>query len=250
MGLSHSEAQWVHSRKQVVLHAVEGYLERLNLSDFKVDKYIAQIQASNLSAIPILGFAVSGGGFASAYTGSGGMRALDSRLEAANVQRTGGLLQSLMYMSGQSGGSWPITSLATHNFPTFDQLLPLWRTYVDFIQPPNGTKDVPTTTTIIGDLKAKQRTGFNVSQPDWIGRVYGYEFLPGPYGGVNTTFSGIADLSNFANHQMPFPILEMLSLADSDQEFYGLQVPRVNDTVVSNCSCFMLTELTISIVRG
>jgi lysophospholipase len=62
--------------------------------------------------VPILGLAISGGGYVSEFTGTGALRALDARLESARQQRTGDLLQSLTYMSGLSGGSFPSLSFA------------------------------------------------------------------------------------------------------------------------------------------
>lgn len=200
MGLSHSEAEWVDARRKVVLHAMEGYLGRLNMTDFNMTEYVARIQMSNLTKTLMLGFAVSGGDYVSAYTGAGSMRSLDSRLPAANAQRTGGLLQNLTYVSGQSGGSWPITTLSTHNFPTIDVLIKLWCPNVDFLDPANGTQNVPTPTSLMSDLLAKKRAPFKVSELDWLGRADGYEFLPGPYQGVSITFSGIVNLSSFKNH--------------------------------------------------
>jgi lysophospholipase len=94
----------VLGRKKVVLAELAIYLERLEIPDFNVTKYLGHMQASNFRDVPIMGLAISGGGWASAYTGTGGLRALDRRLPAAVQQKTGGLLQCMAYMSGLSGG--------------------------------------------------------------------------------------------------------------------------------------------------
>lgn len=114
-GLNPSEAEWVRSRKIVILENFAQYLTRLGLEAFDVTSYLNAINQSEYENVPSLGFAISGGGYASAYTGSGALRALDDRLPAAVEQRTGGLLQSLLYQTGLSGGSWPTVSFPVHD---------------------------------------------------------------------------------------------------------------------------------------
>lgn len=96
-GLGPSEAEWLYRRKQNVLKSLEQYLHRLNLKCFNVCDWMCRMRSTNYSNVPTIGFAVSGGGWASAFTGAGGLRALDDRLPEANAQGTGGLLQSLTY---------------------------------------------------------------------------------------------------------------------------------------------------------
>jgi lysophospholipase len=99
-GIGDAEAEWVSNRKIVVLDALEDYLDRLCLEDFDISDFVSRIKVSNYEQVPILGMAISGGGYRSGYTGTGVMRALDSRLPAANEEKTGGLLQSLTYLTG------------------------------------------------------------------------------------------------------------------------------------------------------
>jgi lysophospholipase len=84
--------------------ALGEYLERLHIPDFSVSRYLRLLHSSNHQDVPVMGLAISGGGWASAYTGTGGLRALDARLPAAVQHGTGGLLQCMTYMSGLSGG--------------------------------------------------------------------------------------------------------------------------------------------------
>jgi lysophospholipase len=99
-GVGDAEAEWVSNRKIVVLDALEDYLNRLCLEDFDVSEFLSRMKESNYEHVPTLGMAISGGGYRSGYTGTGVMRALDSRLPAANEEKTGGLLQSLTYLTG------------------------------------------------------------------------------------------------------------------------------------------------------
>ena len=199
-GLAPVEADWVYGRKKVVTEALEGYLLRLQLEDFNVCEYIGRLHASNYSLVPTMGLAISGGGVNSAFTGTGALRAFDARLDAAVQQGTGGLLQSMTYMSGLSGGSWPTMSFAVHNFPTADEI----------------------------------EAGFNASVADYFGRAWGYEYIAGSPGGINGTFSGVANLSNFVQHQMPLPIILLNEMADDAVEYFGVQIPFANATTVSN----------------
>lgn len=99
-GLGNAETEWVSKRKIVVLDALEGYLDRLCLEDFNVHEFAHRMKESNYEHVPTLAMAISGGGYRSGYTGTGIMRAIDSRLPAANQEKTGGLLQSLTYLAG------------------------------------------------------------------------------------------------------------------------------------------------------
>lgn len=188
---------------------------------------------SNYEDVPTMGIAISGGGWASAYTGTAAMRALDARLDAAMEQRTGGLLQCLTYMSGLSGGGFPTLSFATNNFPTADDILDLWKPDINRLEGvTNNTQYAATFTSMFEDLGAKEAAGFKVGTADLFGRAFGYEFTPGIKGGLSVTLSGVVDQSKFISHQMPMPTLQALQLTDSDVEYFGLKVPFANDTTV------------------
>jgi lysophospholipase len=202
---------------------------------------------SNYEDVPTMGLAISGGGWASAYTGTAAMRALDSRLDAAVEQRTGGLLQCMTYMSGLSGGGFPTLSFAANNFPTADDILDLWKPEINRLEGvTNNTQYAATFTSMFEDLGAKEKAGFNVGAADLFGRGWGYEFTPGIKGGLNVTLSGVVNQSNFIAHQMPMPILQAVQLADLDVEYFGLKVPFANDTTVRLPSNFT-TSMTLMI---
>lgn len=232
IGLNPKEANWVAGRKPVVADALSAYLKRLELEDFDVSAYIAAIKANNHAHVPTMGYSISGGGWASAFTGVGGMRALDSRLDAAKDQKTGGLLQSLTYMAGLSGGSWPIMSIALHDFPTVDELVASWHVDINRENATTDTEYAASFTTLFEDLGAKAKAGFNVSFADYLGRALAYEFIPGADGGLATTFSDLASLSKFRSHDMPFPIIQMVEIDEDDVEYFGLQLPHTNANLV------------------
>ena len=161
------------------------------------------------------------------------MRALDSRLDDANTQRTGGLLQTLTYMSGLSGGSWPTMSFAVNNFPTADEIVELWRPEIGrlLFQGPT-TSETANSTTIFEDIAAKQRAGFKVGVPDYLAVATSYEFVAGIDGGLDVTFSSVVNQPKFRFHEMPFPIIQGNLITDDDREYFDLKVPYSNATVV------------------
>jgi lysophospholipase len=233
-GLNPLEAEWIKSRKLVVLQNFGQYLERLGLEDFNVSAYLNKINvdASGNTNVPALGLAISGGGYGSAYTGTGAMRALDDRLPAAIEQRTGGLLQSLLYQSGLSGGSWPTVSFLANGFPTADDIVQSWRPEIVRPASGNSTQYAANVTDLFQDLTAKFKAGFPVTIGDWFGRAWSYEYFPGPHGGVNTTFSSYVDIPEFKNHQAPLPILHMTTIKPTDPYFDGFQMPYENASTV------------------
>ncbi|KAL1979118.1 hypothetical protein VTN96DRAFT_6768 [Rasamsonia emersonii] len=229
-GLNPKERDWVYGRKKTVLFALGDYLDRLDMQDFDVGEYICRLRENDYVHVPTIGFAISGGGWASALTGTGALRALDS-LEAAREQGTGGLLQSMTYISGLSGGGWPVMSFAAHNFPTADEILVRWQPQISRLFAQNNSQYAATGESMFEDLAAKAQAGFNVSVADYMSRAWSYEFVPGPHGGLNVTLSSIAKLSNFVNHQMPMPLFQAPFVVDQDVEYYGIKVPFKNSTV-------------------
>lgn len=233
VGLDPREADWVQGRKPVVLDALASYLDRLGMQDFDVSKYICSIREREYAHVPIIGMAVSGGGWASAFTGTGAIRALDDRLDASKEQRTGGLLQSLTYLSGLSGGALATLSFALYDFPTADQIVDLWYPEINRLTATEDTAHAASPETIVDQLGEKAKAGFNISIADYLGRTWGYEFVPGAQGGLATLTSDIVSSSKFKSHQMPFSIVQFLEIDDNDVEYFGLKIPFSNATIVS-----------------
>lgn len=228
------EAQWIKSRKLVVLENFGLYLTRLGLDDFDVATYLDKIKVgpSGHTEVPTLGLAISGGGYGSAYTGSGVMRALYARLPAALQQRIVGLLQSLLYQSGLSGGAWPTISFLANRYPTADDIVQIWRPEIVRPAPGISSEHAANTFIIFADLAAKFKAGFPVTIGDFFGRAWGYEFIPGTHRGVETTFSSYVDIPAFKNHQAPLPILYLSTIKPTDTYFGDFQMPfEIGSTV-------------------
>ena len=98
-------------------------LGRLNIEGLDTDQYITDHQ-NNVSSLPNIGIAISGGGYRAMLTGAGVLEAFDSRTpNATSDGQLGGLLQSATYLSGLSGGSWLVGSLYTNNFTSVNSIL-------------------------------------------------------------------------------------------------------------------------------
>ena len=232
-GLNPMEAQWLYNRIRVATYALADYLHRLILPGLDVEAYLDALHKSDYSAAPTIAFAISGGGFTSALTGTGALNALDNRVNASNTAGTGGLLQSMSYFAGQSGGSWPPLSFATSNFPTADEILELWQPQIDRSTATKNTEHAATFDSMFLDIADKAKAGFKVSIADILGRTTGYEFVAGPKGGLNVTLSSIVNETKFKEWQMPFPIIQISQIVGSSPEALGIQLPSYNSTLVS-----------------
>ncbi|KAL8292733.1 hypothetical protein RQP46_001345 [Phenoliferia psychrophenolica] len=93
------------------------------------------------SLVPRVSIAVSGGGYRSALFAAGTLSAFDSR----NSSSIAPLLQLADYISGTSGGSWFVTSLAMNNMPDLFVLpcpgkqQPRWKADHSIVAPASGS---------------------------------------------------------------------------------------------------------------
>ena len=70
-----------------------------------------------------MGLAVSGGFLRAALVGAGTFQAFDQRNASSVAAGTGGVLQLASYMTGLSGGSLFLSSLAINNMPIIEDLV-------------------------------------------------------------------------------------------------------------------------------
>jgi lysophospholipase len=189
-GLSSNETSWLNTRRANVIRALVDYLPLANLTDFNTTAYLQNI-TSNGSYVPTSAFAISGGGYKSLLTGLGVYQAMDARYPEAIGARTGGLAQCLTYITGLSGGSAAVSTLASNNFPTIAELAVAWNPTVSIYTGPNASNVNEYYQTIFEEVGAKAEQGFNVSLSDVLGRLFSQEFVQGPNGGINKTFSDV-----------------------------------------------------------
>jgi hypothetical protein len=116
--MSPNETQWVQKRRDVTTTSMREFLIRMNITGFDASSYIDQY-VGNVSALPNVGLAFSGGGWRALMNGAGALKAFDSRTPNSTAKgHIGGLLQSATYIAGLSGGSWLVGSIYTNNFTT------------------------------------------------------------------------------------------------------------------------------------
>lgn len=231
-GLHPDEEVWLHHRKKVVAGALSHYLSNARLKDFDIDAYLSGLNRSNFDAVPGIGLAISGGGYVSAITGAGVIRALDGREEMSSAAGTGGILQAMSFLSGQSGGSWVASSYTAAQLPLSEALLEYWQPQLDRLgATTNGTHEA-TIESIILDVAAKEQAGFSVSVSDLLGRINSYEFIEGPRGGLDKTMAGIRDLPKFQTHEMPLLIVQIAQVTDRDPTECGLVLPTIKTPIV------------------
>lgn len=114
--LSTNETSWLQVRRHVAIDAMKVFLGRIDLGSFNATSYIEN-HSDNVSALPNLGIAVSGGGYRALMNGGGALQAFDSRTTNSTLKgQLGGILQSATYVSGLSGGSWLVGSIYLNNF--------------------------------------------------------------------------------------------------------------------------------------
>jgi len=134
--LSQNEVNWLPLRRNATIPAMQDLLRRIDIPDFSSDEYMNQVR-NNVSALPNIGLAISGGGYRAMLNGAGALAAWDNRTTNATGQgQLGGLLQASTYLSALSGGGWLVGSLYMNNFTTVEttmnQQLPepnnIWQT--------------------------------------------------------------------------------------------------------------------------
>ncbi|KAK1148831.1 Lysophospholipase 1 [Aspergillus melleus] len=215
--LSANETDWLKIRREETLKPMKDLLGRLNLTSFDAKSYIDR-HSKNISNIPNIGIAVSGGGYRALTNGAGAIKAFDSRTNNATAEgQLGGLLQSATYVSGLSGGSWLLGSIVINNFTTVTALQEderVWDFSKNILEGPNSKGlQILSTPSYWKDLfKAvdkKQDAGYNTSLTDYWGRALSYQFINSSSndGGIDYTWSSIALTDTFKKGQMPMPIV-------------------------------------------
>jgi len=216
--LSSSEASYVSKRKAHVLsQAWKTYLSNVLSTNASLPNYVSSILLGHCSETPTLGISTSGGGYRASIFGAGVLNALDGRNLSSASAGIGGLLQAATYLSGLSGGSWLLTSLAQANFPTIQDLVfgpasPTvsnnswggWNADYD-IETPNNNSAMVTEYYIdlVEELRGKYDAGYLVTFADFWGRALARHFANGTFSsnffdesythGAGILWSGVAN---------------------------------------------------------
>ncbi|KIV99337.1 uncharacterized protein PV09_08996 [Verruconis gallopava] len=222
--LSQSEVDWLKTRRPKTVDPLKDLLGRLNITGLDTNAYIDN-HSSNISNIPNIAIAASGGGWRALLNGAGLIAAFDSRTtNSTNPGHLGGLLQSSTYLSGLSGGSWLVGSIYMNNFSTVPTLLDsnaeksasgfLWGFQESILAgpPASGTIDnvVDTAdyfTTIYDQVQGKEDAGYNTTLTDYWGRALAYTLINATDGGPAYTWSSIAKDAAFQQGDWPLPVV-------------------------------------------
>ena len=192
-------------------------LQRCNIAGFDAQAYISN-HMRNVSALPNVAIAVSGGGYRALLNGGGAIQAFDSREDNSTASgHLGGLLQSATYLAGLSGGGWLVGSIYVNNFSTISDLQTantssVWEFENSIFEGPQTSKiqifsSAQYFDNIYDEVGKKEAAGFNTSVTDYWGRALSYQLVNASDGGPAYTWSSIQMQDSFANAESPFPIL-------------------------------------------
>ena len=164
----------------------------------------------------MVGLTTSGGGYRSLLVGAGVIQGFDARDSDTGVS---GVFQGLTYEAGLSGGAWLLSSFAANDWPTISSLQTgLWEQafFESLLVPGLLLGAGPAYAQVVADIVAKEAAGFPPTLTDPWGRLLSYQLLYGPDGGVADTDSGLAQLSNFTNFNIPYPIITAIGVPTPD----------------------------------
>ncbi|KAF2423393.1 hypothetical protein EJ08DRAFT_640158 [Tothia fuscella] len=214
--LSPSEQTWLKSRRTAIVDPMKTLLSRMSITGLDTNAYID----SHKDDLPVVGIAMSGGGYRATLVGAGVIAAFDSRTENSTSKgHLGGLLQSATYLSGLSGGSWLVGSLYMNNFTTVQKLIQtpakqsatggLWQFTRTLLQGPDS--GIISTAKYFMDIyttvDAKETAGYNTTITDYWGRALSYQMINASDGAPAYTWSSVAESADFNNANSPLPII-------------------------------------------
>lgn len=228
-GLSEEEEDWISQRHQVTDKYLETFLNEAHLQDFDAAAFLGN--TINNRSITI-GVAFSGGGYRAMLSGAGQLSALDNRTVGAHKEGLGGLLQASTYLVGLSGGNWLVGSVVNNNFTSIQDIVDnkagIWDLEHSIVNMGgwNLVKAYKYYKELYDDVSSKEHAGFDISLTDTWGRALSHQFFPELTNyGQDFLWSLIEHIPEFANHEMPFPIVV------ADGRTPGTQVISGNSTV-------------------
>ncbi|BEI82122.1 hypothetical protein CcaverHIS002_0212820 [Cutaneotrichosporon cavernicola] len=166
-----------------------------------VAKIVADAGISKPQRTPVIGIAMSGGGYRAMITTMGQVQGLQSS----------GWMDAVSYISGLSGGSWAATTYVANGGRNASDLNEnVWDLGTDLISGPAGGKDA-FYTRLAELVKAKADLGFPVQITDIWGLSIANHVLPLDFRtdtSPNFTISKLAaNVPAFANGNLPMPII-------------------------------------------
>ncbi|KAL8292316.1 hypothetical protein RQP46_001782 [Phenoliferia psychrophenolica] len=209
------EAAYIQAKTVTSLDDWTAYLNGVGLEGLDVSIFVPSAdKAVAGKTMPILSFAVSGGGQRAMLVGGGILAAFDNRNATAVAAKSGGVLQLAQYAAGLSGGSWCLGSWSLAGFPSFEGMRDeVWNMTQNYFTPPSN--DATQDADAAASIALKQAAGAPVSVIDAYGRILAYHLVndsrpatdvtSGP--GAATLWSSIKDTPLFKAKSAPFTII-------------------------------------------
>nr|ODN90127.1 hypothetical protein L203_02050 [Cryptococcus depauperatus CBS 7841] len=193
--LSKGERDFVHRRSEKVNHAVEKMMRRQGLP--------------SPPRMPVIGYAISGGGYRSMLTGLGGLMGLMDHHEA-HTAGTAGWFDAITYLTGLSGGAWGTGSfIANEGLSPMKLVEQIWNLESNLVYPDDDKLFFYSN--IIGHLDGKRSTGHPVQLTDLWALAIAEHMLPPKWrfaGHPNMTVSALAkEIKGLETGDLPLPIL-------------------------------------------
>lgn len=224
-GLSQSERDFLTKRRANTVQPMKDFMTRANITDFDAESYL-NAQANNVTNLPNIAIAVSGGGYRALMNGAGFIAAADSNTDGStDAGGIGGLLQASTYMAGLSGGGWLVGSIYNNNFSSVQDLMRspnVWQFQNSIFTGPSRSSfaaisAVQYWTGVRDQVQDKADAGFNTSITDYWGRGLSYQLINATNGGEAYTWSSIALDQNLIDGNIPMPILVADGRAPGEQ---------------------------------
>ncbi|KIV76987.1 hypothetical protein PV11_08830 [Exophiala sideris] len=217
--LSLEETAWLETRRLKTGGALKDFFGHVEIAGFDAVSYL-ETHSNNSANLPNVAIALSGGGLVALLNGGGVIKAFDNRTEGSTVKgQLGGLLQSATYFAGLSGGSWALGSIYINNFTTVSNLQEnLWDFTSQLVLGPSDISYTDFWGNITAQVKSKRDAGFITGDPDFWGRIQGYNFFNASHGGVDYTWSSIAKTQAFQDADIPLPLIVMSGSTRNDSE--------------------------------
>ncbi|KAI9724174.1 MAG: Lysophospholipase 1 [Chrysothrix sp. TS-e1954] len=233
--LSQEETSWLQTRRKNTVQPMQDLLQRSKINGFDVAGFFNQ-HSDNVTNLPNIGIAASGGGYRALMNGAGAIAAFDSRTpNSTSIGHLGGLLQSSTYLAGLSGGAWLVGSLFANNFTSVQAIIDahgsLWDFTNSIFEGPNKGFQILTSTeyysTVNDEVQSKGHSqfGFNLSITDYWGRALSFQLINATDGGPSYTYSSIANQSFLTEGSSPLPLLI------ADERAPGQSLIAANTTV-------------------
>ena len=215
--LSQDETDWLAKRRAATVQPMADMIGRAGISGFDGAEYINNL-SNNISALPNIGIAMSGGGYRALMNGAGFIAAADDRTPGSTGSGgIGGLLQATTYVAGLSGAGWLGGSIYSNNFSTVVDLRDgssgsaVWDFENSIFEGPKEGIAVISTVSYWNDIHdavtSKANAGFQTSVTDYWGRALSYQLINDTDGGPAYTWSSFAQDQQLSSGSVPMPLI-------------------------------------------